>query len=67
MAKKRKERFKVGQRVMITHCKGTIVEIRPFARGRGYMLAIQVAGGTIPCYREEVRPFTARARGDRGE
>lgn len=61
MASKRKPEFRVGQRVVITHCEGVIVSITPFTCGaRGSMLHVRVGGVSVPCYREEVRPLTKK-------
>lgn len=60
---KRKARFRVGQRIMITHCEGEICELVKFGDGKGYMVKVKVAGVIIPCYVNEVRPLTTRERG----
>ena len=60
----KRAKFRVGQKVMITHLKGIIVK-----RWKNYKYGfyVCVAGFEIPVYWDEMRPLTRREKeGKRG-
>ena len=63
-AKRKKAKFRAGQRVMITKLRAIITEKWPKSGCKpGCGFYVSVAGFTVPVYCDEMRPLTAKERG----